>query len=130
MTSTWNASLAIGIPLIDMQHQQLLEQMDALVDALKSKKDPKQIHNLLSFLTMYVNNHFGYEEQCMHIKQCPVAGQNKSAHEYFIAKLGLIKEQLNRQQSTDLLAQQVSNDLLNWFVSHIKGIDVRLSSCK
>ncbi|HEY9762431.1 MAG TPA: hemerythrin domain-containing protein [Trichocoleus sp.] len=66
---TWNDALQIGVPLVDLQHQQLLDQMDLLVDALRNKKDPKQILSIMKFLDMYVSNHFGYEEQCMHINK-------------------------------------------------------------
>lgn len=46
---TWNDALQIGVPLVDLQHQQLLDQMDLLVDALRNKKDPKQILSIMNF---------------------------------------------------------------------------------
>lgn len=126
-TRTWNESLVIGLPLIDMQHKQLLDQMDELLEALNNKQDPKQIVNIMGYLDMYVNNHFGYEEQCMNFKKCPVAGKNKVAHEYFKTRLGAIRQMIDNHGTSELIAKQVSVELLGWFVNHIRTIDVKLS---
>ena len=128
--ATWQPSLAIGIPLIDMQHKQLLDQMDSLLDAINAHHDSKQVGMLMGFLDMYVNNHFSYEEQCMHLKQCPVAGQNKAAHEYFQQRLTLIRDTLKQQQASQALAKKTLEELRSWFVAHIKGIDVHLGAWK
>lgn len=126
---TWNDSLAIGVPLIDLQHKQLFDQMDLLVDALRMKKDSRQLMNILKFLQMYVDSHFGYEEQCMHIKKCPAAAQNKEAHAYFVKRLNEINEQLKTAQNLEMIAARVTNELINWFISHIRGIDKQLGTC-
>lgn len=130
--ATWNQNLSIGVPLIDLQHQQLLDQMDTLVLALQGKQSKQQILSIISFLDMYVANHFGYEEECMHIKQCSVAGQNKLAHEYFVERLELLRQDLNRANdgtTLEKLGQQVSQEILGWFVNHIRSIDRQLGTC-
>lgn len=130
--ATWNSSLEIGVPLIDLQHQQLLDQMDLLVTALKDKQTKQKITSIVSFLDMYVANHFKFEEECMHIKQCPVGGQNKLAHEYFVQRLDILRQDLQRANTDaalEKLGQQVSKEILDWFVNHIQGIDVHLGSC-
>lgn len=129
VASSWNSTLAIGHPLIDMQHKQLLDQMDALVAALNANSDPKHIRHLLQFLDMYIENHFGYEEQCMHLQQCPVAGRNKSAREQFKVRLTGIRSLIEQQRSSSTIAQRISTDLLDWFVNHIQTIDINLRSC-
>jgi len=125
-TSSWNSTLEIGQPLIDMQHKQLLDQMNALVAALNANSDLKHIKHLLQFLDMYIENHFGYEEQCMHLQQCPVAGQNKAAHEQFKIRLEGIRSMIEQQRPSGIIAQKISTDLLNWFVNHIRTIDINL----
>jgi hemerythrin len=130
METTWHKSLSIGVPLIDMQHKQLLDQMDLLLEALNTQQDAKQITNIMAFLDMYVNNHFGYEEQCMHIKQCPAAGQNKVAHEYFQMRLKMIRETLEQKKTSKTIATQVLEELLSWFVHHIRTTDMKLGGCK
>lgn len=123
---SWNDSLRTGIPLVDLQHKQLLDQMDRLITAMKTKKDPQQIESILSFLDSYVDNHFTYEESCMNFYKCPVACQNKEAHAKFIKTLADIHSQVNQGQSLDLIASRLQNELLSWFVNHIKGVDAKL----
>lgn len=129
LMGTWNDSLKIGVTLVDLQHKQLLDQMDLLLESIKTKKDSKQILNVLKFLDMYVANHFGYEEQCMHINRCPMASQNKTAHAYFVSRLKEIKTNLISPKSLDAVASGITNELLNWFVNHIRGIDTHLGPC-
>lgn len=126
---TWNDSLSIGVPLIDLQHKQLFDQMDMLLDAVKNKKDVKQVVNILKFLKMYVDNHFGYEEQCMHINKCPAATQNKSAHIYFVSRLAEIERQIQMAQRLELIAAKITDELINWFINHIRMIDRQLGAC-
>lgn len=126
--ATWNASLAIGIPLIDTQHQQLLDQLDALANALKTGKGEYELKSIVKFLEMYVNQHFSYEEQCMHRYQCPVARMNQDAHQIFVHRMQLICQEIERSGATLTLANRVQQELTNWFVSHIQMIDTQLKS--
>lgn len=125
---TWNDSLRIGVPLIDLQHKQLLDQMDRLIDEMKNKKDPQQIKSILGFLDNYVNNHFDYEESCMNLYKCPVGCQNKDAHAKFKKTLAEVHQQINQNRSLDMIASRVQNELLSWFVNHIKAIDTKLNA--
>lgn len=126
--ATWNAGLAIGIPLIDIQHQQLLDQLDALANALKAGKGEYELKSIIKFLEMYVNQHFSYEEQCMHRYQCPVARINQDAHQIFVDRMQLICQEIERSGATLALANQVQQELTNWFVIHIQMIDTKLKS--
>lgn len=128
MTSTRNESLKIGIPLIDLQHQQLLDQMDRLTEAMQNRKSLGEIRSILKFLDMYVETHFSYEEQCMHINKCPVANRNKAAHEYFKTSLKSINVQIEQQiYNSDRLIDWINKELKDWFVKHIQGIDLQLT---
>lgn len=128
MTPTWNESLKIGIPLLDFQHQQLLDQMDILVAGLEKKKEQQELKSILVFLDMYVKNHFKYEESCMELYQCPVACKNKDAHAYFLANLQEINQNIERNVELELIIIQVKRQLLEWFVNHIKSIDTKLEA--
>ncbi|OZH55108.1 hemerythrin [Hydrocoleum sp. CS-953] len=126
MVSTWNESLKIGIPLLDFQHKQLLDQMDALMEGLEKNKGKQELKSIFSFLEMYVNNHFKYEESCMDMYKCPVACTNKGAHAQFRNNLEIISKSINQNQSEKIIALEVKSKLLDWFVNHIKSIDIKL----
>ncbi|MBP0030276.1 hemerythrin family protein [Roseofilum sp. Guam] len=126
MPRTWTDSLEIGIPLLDIQHQQLLDEMDRLLEGLKTKKSNREIKSILKMLDGYVAVHFRYEEGCMNNYQCPVACDNKNAHQSFVQMLTQIKSDIEMNRNFDLVADQVQRNLLDWFVNHIRRIDKQL----
>ncbi|HAN75607.1 MAG TPA: hemerythrin [Planktothrix sp. UBA8407] len=126
---TWNDSLKIGIPLLDCQHEQLLDQMDQLLEAMTSHKATTELRYIMGFLKMYTNNHFNYEESCMDLYKCPIACNNKNAHAKFLITLQDINNKIELKKPLELIAAQVKRELLDWFVNHIKSIDIQLKPC-
>jgi hemerythrin len=128
MTRTWNDSLKIGIPLLDIQHEQLLDQMDKLLESMQNNKQKEELRSIMVFLKMYVNNHFNYEESCMNLYKCPVACQNKDAHARFTDVLNNINQKIESNQPLESISSLVQKELLDWFVNHITSIDIKLKS--
>lgn len=124
----WNDSLSIGIPEIDRQHKQLIDQLNALVDAMYANRGKEEIQSIVRFLDMYVAQHFGFEENCMRKYRCPVASTNAAAHAKFIKTLSEVKQELQTKGSSLPLAIKVNEQLLDWFVNHIKKIDRELKA--
>ena len=129
MARTWNDALAIGIPLLDCQHQQLLDQMDALLEAIEQQKGQQELRSIMGFLKMYINNHFNYEESCMTLYKCPVACNNQNAHARFMQTLDDINRQIENKQPLNLISLRVKQELVDWFVNHIKSVDIKLKPC-
>ncbi|WP_265264529.1 bacteriohemerythrin [Spirulina subsalsa] len=125
----WNDSMKIGIPEIDQQHKQLIDQMDLLVQALRNNQGKAEVQKIVSFLEVYVNEHFGFEEECMHRYRCPVASQNKNAHQKFIQNLREIQVELKHNEPSLLVVLKVNENLLDWFINHIRKIDTQLQPC-
>lgn len=126
MARTWNDTLKIGIPLLDIQHEQLLDQMDQLLEAMEKQKHTAELKSIMGFLKMYVNNHFNYEESCMTLHKCPVACKNKEAHARFTNTLADINEKIEGNLPARSISYLVKKELLDWFVNHIKSIDRQL----
>ena len=129
MGRTWNDALAIGIPLLDCQHQQLLDQMDVLLEAMEKQKGQAELRSIMGFLKMYINNHFNYEESCMTLYKCPVACNNQNAHARFMRTLHDINQQIENNQPLHLISLRVKQELVDWFVNHIKSLDMKLKPC-
>ena len=125
----WNDRLSVGIPEIDRQHKQLIDQLNALVDAMHSNRGKEEIKTIVKFLDIYVAEHFRFEEGCMHKYKCPVAAQNSTAHVQFMNSLKEIKDELDNKGASLPLAIKVNEQLLDWFVNHIKKIDYQLKPC-
>ncbi|MEM9539447.1 MAG: hemerythrin family protein [Cyanobacteria bacterium P01_E01_bin.42] len=129
MTLLWSNSLKIGIPEIDKQHQQLIEQMGRLYTAIQKDRGNNEIQEILRFLNQYVVEHFGYEESCMLKYKCPIALKNKTKHNEFKANLKAIEEEFRTKGASENLAIEINRNLLEWFANHIKSIDTSLKSC-
>ncbi|MBO9997543.1 MAG: hemerythrin family protein [Cyanobacteria bacterium SID2] len=123
----WNETLEIGIPSIDRQHQQLVEQMTLLVDAMRENRANEEIANIIQFLDRYISQHFSFEEHCMATYCCPIACQNQDAHRQFVQTFQQIKTQFDREGSSLSLVLQVNQSLLDWFINHIRKIDTQLA---
>ena len=129
MGLVWNDSLKTGIPEIDQQHKQLIEQMNLLSNAIEQNKEEAEIRKIINFLSSYVQQHFGFEEVCMQRYICPVAEQNQAAHSHFINTFKEIREDLKLKGATLILADKINENLLDWFGNHIRKIDTQLKPC-
>jgi hemerythrin len=126
MPLIWSKYLEVGIPEIDQQHKQLVDQMNALYNAIMQNQAQSEITKILGFLNRYIAQHFGYEESCMHRHKCPVADINKQAHGVFISTLKSIEAEVQTKGVSPNLAIRVNKELLDWFGNHISKIDTQL----
>lgn len=129
MTYAWNDSLKIGIPIIDQQHKKLIDQMNALSEAMQNNKGKEELVTILNFLDRYVEEHFGYEESCMARYLCPVANQNLNAHSQFKINLMAIRKDIEANGASLSAVLKVNQELLSWFINHIRKIDIQLGAC-
>ncbi|MCS7188158.1 MAG: hemerythrin domain-containing protein, partial [Armatimonadota bacterium] len=90
----WDKALEIGEPTVDNQHRSLYDAVNRLGEAI-SKRDEVGLVNIVAFLERYVVEHFRYEESCFERWKCPMAAQNKEAHEKFVKAFSSIKERFN-----------------------------------
>lgn len=124
----WNDALKIGLPEVDQQHKRLIDQLNRLVDAMQANRGAAEIQEIVRFLDIYVEQHFNYEESCMHRFNCPVGAQNQAAHAHFIKVLTEVKTELRSTGASLALALKVNGQLLDWFVNHIKKVDIQLKA--
>lgn len=119
-----------GDDLVDMQHKELIRQINLLLLAMANGEGEYHVDTMLRFLAGYARQHFGYEEACMNRAHCPVAQANKAAHDQFIQKLETFQEQLKSTSSRNILITvQLMREMSNWIVNHIRRIDTQLRTC-
>ncbi|MBL4750813.1 MAG: hemerythrin domain-containing protein [Amylibacter sp.] len=122
----WKEEFATGIAEIDRQHKTLFEASEDFREVLERGCSSGTYDGFLEFLVMYVETHFGYEEECMHAAQCPIACTNKKEHALFI-KLVDKEVQFFQQRGLDIQrAFRLLDTLDSWLASHIVRIDVQL----
>ena len=120
----WSDSVATGDAVIDLQHKQFFSALyDYAVDIEKGK-GAKKLKKLLIFLKYYGEWHFGSEEkkvdQC---KNCPLACENKEAHEFYMVTINALLKKIRETGTSDELALSSYETLTDWLVNHIMKID-------
>jgi hemerythrin len=129
MAIRWDDSMATGVAKVDDQHRMLISCLNELLNAMAQGKGRTEIDRVLARLGDYTATHFGYEEQCMTTYRCPVASQNKRAHDDFIATFTAFRRDFDAEGATSALAMRVQRELADWVARHIRGVDVHLRSC-
>lgn len=126
---SWDDSLSTGVPAVDVQHRYLIDVINELADAIEYNKGRKAIGKILNMLKYYTVWHFGREEKCMDRYQCPAAEINKKAHAKFIETFERFHEEFLTTTSAEDLALRMYQELTEWLVKHIKGVDGQLNAC-
>lgn len=123
MAIQWRDHLAVGVPEIDEQHQELFRRFNDFLKACDGGEGAKKILDMLRYLDTYVVEHFDAEERMQ--KKCGYPGieQHRADHRYFIYKLGCLKEHAENKGLTLDLVLTANRVLVRWLVEHVSGMD-------
>ena len=102
MAIPWTPALAIGVPEIDHQHQELFLRIERLVEGV-GRGNAADVERLLEFLGQYVVKHFGAEERWMLRSAYPDYTRHKAEHERFIRDYEHMTREF-REQGPNVLA--------------------------
>jgi len=130
MTMIWSDDYRTGDETVDRQHQRLFDAINRLggLIAMGIGGGP-EVDGLIEFLGTYLQTHFAYEEACMARHKCPMAAQNKRAHDMFVSFYeDFIGQCAQEGLSLDLL-RRLHWTAESWLVNHICKIDVHLRVC-
>jgi hemerythrin len=124
----WRDSLSIGVIEIDNQHRQLLSHFDQLLKACEAGKGLEELKKLLGFLDEYVVKHFNDEESIQRLRNYPEYAAHKKEHESFVARLKVLKQEINTEGVALHHVVETNNLLLKWLIHHISTVDVQLGT--
>lgn len=125
----WNSSFETGHTVIDSDHRILINQVNALGEALKAGTAKDQLAYMITFLNKYTREHFAREEEIMQEVKCPTTGRNCTAHRALAAKLDGWVARLNAGGPSTSLVLEIYKESSVWLRSHIVGIDSHLKRC-
>ena len=126
----WSKDFESGSPLVDTQHQMLIEKINELGKLLHEPPMSKAaIDELLDFFGFYVKMHFTFEERCMDHHRCPVREQNKQAHASFLAFFQNFNERYQAEGPKAELLQGLHQMASDWIKKHILTVDKQLNAC-
>jgi hemerythrin len=125
MPIPWTPALAIGVPEIDQQHQELFVRIERLVVGI-IQGERGEIEQLLDFLGQYVVKHFGAEERWMIRSAYPDYVRHKSEHERFIRDYERMRLEYQESGPSVLVGMRVNNWIAEWLKGHISHSDMEL----
>ena len=125
MAIPWTPALAIGVPEIDHQHQELFLRIERLVEGV-GRGNAADVERLLEFLGQYVVKHFGAEERWMLRSAYPDYTRHKAEHERFIRDYEHMTREFREQGPNVLAGIRMNNWIAEWLRQHISRSDMEL----
>lgn len=117
----WSSSLAIGVPKMDVEHQQLILAMHR-IEELAGKASPKAaVDAAIQRLVQLTREHFAHEEAHMQAVGFPDRDRHALIHADLLAKVGQHYQAF--QAGNGHVAPEFLAFLSFWLKSHIQGID-------
>ncbi len=118
-------TVTTGITLIDGQHTELFESFNNVFKALALAKETQEMLLILESMDTCVKHHLSTEEDLMLKNNYPKYTPHKNAHIRFLENILVIKEQTKKNGVTSNLAQMVKETIGDWFLDHIKIMDMQ-----
>lgn len=125
MAIPWTPALAIGVPEIDHQHQELFVRIERLVQGV-ARGNSADAERLLEFLGQYIVKHFGAEERWMLRSAYPAYAQHKAEHERFIRDYEHMTREVREKGPNVLAGIRINNWIAEWLRQHISRSDMEL----
>jgi len=123
MPLIWTDTLATGIRQIDLQHQELIELINALEDAHARGQRQAALVDVLPKLSAYVLFHFATEEAMMRRTLGEHAVRHRRQHQAFTDRIESLRNA--PPERIDLL--ELIAYLKQWLVEHIMKTDHELA---
>jgi hemerythrin len=119
--TSWNSNLSTGHADIDDDHRLLIDAMNRVYDALMQGDCAPVLHQTLTTLQGYVEQHFGREEAWMRQIAYPNLAQHMREHD-------ALRDQVDRllglrSQPAEHLGVEMLVVLKNWLIGHIGEAD-------
>jgi hemerythrin len=124
MLAKWKDDYCTGHVLVDAQHRELFELLNAFSEAIVARRGREMVGPALARLVEYASEHFAAEERLMRTSCYPGLASHVHIHEEFRAQVQKLARDYDRGEV--VLALTLSQFMLDWLALHIKGEDQRL----
>ena len=115
----WTDDLSTGIPVIDNQHQRIVEYINKLHHA-QVHHSREEVGVVLDELVDYTLSHFAFEESLMEESGYAFVNAHKKVHQLFVRR---VADYQQRFKIGDEIAEELINTLRAWLINHIKNDD-------
>ena len=120
----WTDELSVHVKQIDQEHQQLVELINNLHDAMKARAGKEAVGISIDCLNKYTEFHFGAKEALMKKYGYLSSTVHRAEHRAFVAKT----QEFAKGYATGklLLSMDVMSFLKVWLTEHICKVDKEL----
>ena len=124
----WNKNFEVGVPLIDEQHQKLVELLNVLAGHLAYQSDVPTLNNVFNDLAEYAIYHFQAEERVWHayFPEDAWETKHKEDHRRFLATVNRIMGE-KTSRPLDQVIEEILTFLTQWLAFHILDTDMRMA---
>jgi hemerythrin len=121
---TWKPEYAVGIESVDFEHQEMIELINTIYNAIEDKKDLASIEHFLGEVHATISAHFALEERVMRNANYDEFEAHKEDHEELLDQIRDLMDELFDVPENGL--QQLQANLSDWFAGHFSTFDARL----
>ena len=120
----WREAFCTGIPGVDFEHEQLINQINSVYALIDEKADKESIIDSLGDIYGSISAHFALEEKMMEKHGYDQYLQHRADHERLLDE---IHDIISGVEQTAVLDDEIFKQELNdWFQLHFKTHDSRL----
>jgi hemerythrin len=123
----WRESMSVGVEEIDKQHQQLVDTIQELNQAIIEHDIENNLVETFERLFGYMTTHFATEEGYFDKFNFAEAAEHKAAHLFFKKRVLEMHENINK--NVHELSLELVAFLEFWLVGHVMVMDQRYVQC-
>jgi hemerythrin len=120
----WREEFCTGIPGVDFEHEELINQVNAIYELIDHKADKESVIDSLGDIYGSISAHFALEEQMMEKHGYDQYKEHQADHERLLDDIRDITDEF--EAATELDDQKFKQKLNDWFQLHFKTHDSRL----
>lgn len=120
----WRDDYSVGIPSVDHEHQELIQSINGLIEAMRAKTDPDQVIHALAEIYANISAHFALEEKVMRDAGYASYHEHKLDHEVLLDELLELTDSIDDDCS--YVEEELSHNLDRWFSDHFRTHDAKL----
>lgn len=118
----WREDYSVGVPVLDRDHQRLLQLLNALAEAARGPCHCAAVSPALTSLRRYVEVHFEREERLLNMAQSPAFTEHLAQHRDF--EQTVLDLEAHYAASADRVTlMSVLRFVRDWLIDHILHVD-------
>lgn len=120
----WKDEFSVGVPSIDHEHKELIEEINALGAAAHQGANYDKVISALEEIFTQISAHFALEEKIMRDSGYDGYPEHKEDHEDLLDEIRDIMDRVDYDGSYDEV--RLGEELERWFGTHFRTHDARL----